>query len=132
MDISKFLGKVIGIYLIIISISMLINMNYIINLIYHFITNPALMFFTGCLTLILGILLIVSHNIWQWNWRVIITLIAWVVFFKGASIVICPKIIDKTTMLFLQSIQTPYITASFDLLLGILLIYLGFRREYPT
>lgn len=129
MDTSKFLAKVIGIYLIIISIAMLVNMHQFINYVNHLINEAPLMFVTGFITLILGILMVVSHNIWQWHWRVIITIIAWITFLKGISIIFIPAYMDKTTLLFTQNINIAFIAAGVDLILGILLCYFGFKRN---
>lgn len=37
------------------------------------INNPSLMFVIGFFILILGILMVIAHNIWEWNWKVLIT-----------------------------------------------------------
>lgn len=86
------------------------------------------MFIAGFFTLILGVLLVVSHNRWVWNWRVIITVIAWLTLIKGASIILYPIFIDKMTLLFLQNMNAAYVAAGIDFLLGGLLCYFGFKR----
>lgn len=128
MDVSKFLSKAIGIYLIIVSIAMLVNMHQFTVNVNNLVNNAPLMFVTGFFTLILGILMVLSHNIWQWNWRVIITIIAWISLLKGASIILYPQFIDKSTILFIQNINIAYIAAGFDFVLGVLLTYFGFKR----
>jgi hypothetical protein len=129
MDVSKFLAKVIGLYLIIVSAAMLTNMQEVLVYIAGIMDNPSLLFVTGLFTLILGLLMVVSHNVWQWNWRVLITIIAWIVLLKGSCIALCPQWIDSVTVEFLQSSNVAYIAAGFDLALGILLCYFGFRRQ---
>lgn len=86
------------------------------------------MFVTGFITLILGILMVVGHNIWQWNWRLIITIFAWLVLLKGASIILYPKFIDKTTILFMLNLDFAYVLVGFEFILGLLLCYFGFRK----
>lgn len=128
IDTSKFLAKVIGIYQIIISAMMLMNMNRFTSMIYILITNAPLMLIIGSFTLILGILLVVSHNIWQWSWRIIVTLVAWIVLLKGISIILFPEFIDKITILFVQNTTFAYCIAGLDFILGAVLIYFGFKR----
>jgi len=127
MDKSKFLSKVIGIYLIFISISMFINIHQFSSLVSSMINNMPLMLALGCITLILGILMVVSHNVWQWNWRVIVTIVSWLILLKGASIVLYPQLIDKLSMAFVQNTNFAYIAAILDLILGLFLIYFGFK-----
>ncbi len=129
MDSSKFLGKVIGIYLIIVSIAMLINMHQIIHSLHGLINDAPLMLVVGFFSLIPGILMVVSHNIWQWNWRLIITIISWSTLIKGASIIMFPNALGQISQHFLQNTHTYCIEAVFDLIIGILLCYFGFKRE---
>jgi hypothetical protein len=129
MNVSKFLSKVIGMYFIIISIAMLSNMNQFINQMNGLIHDEPLIFTTGFFTLILGILLVVSHNIWQWNWRVIITIIAWITLIKGVSIILCPQMMSNITMFFVSHVVVIYIAAVIDFILGVLLCYYGFKRK---
>lgn len=131
MDVSKFLSKVIGLYLIMISLAMLCNMQQFINNVNGLINNVPLMFVIGFFTLILGILTVVSHNIWVWNWRVLITILAWLTLIKGASIIFYPQVIDNATSLFIQHHAISYLSAIFDFLLGILLCYFGYRKSNP-
>lgn len=125
MDVSRFLGKVIGIYLVIVSLAMLTHLHQFKNDVSAMVNNESLMLVTGFFTLILGILMVVSHNIWHWNWRILVTLVSWIVLIKGASIIFFPQFIDKLTDLFLHKSFVAYVAIGFDLLLGLLLIYFG-------
>jgi len=42
------------------------------------------------LTLIIGLLLVNTHNIWEPSWTLIITLIGWIALIKGTAIFIFP------------------------------------------
>ena len=77
MNTSKFLSKVIGLYLILVSLVMLSNIERFMHLVDGMIHNPSLMFAFSFVILILGLLMVLSHNVWQWNWRVLVTLICW-------------------------------------------------------
>lgn len=129
MDTSKFLAKVIGIYLIIISLAMLLHMPRFNEMVSNLTSNPPLVFTVGFFTLILGILVVVSHNIWQWNWRVIITIIGWIALLKGTSLIIHPALIDILTAFYVQNTIFDYSVAIIDLILGIILVYFGFKRS---
>lgn len=128
MESSTFLGKVIGLYLIIASVAMLVNVPQFIGNVNGLLHDVPLMFVTGFLTVILGILMVVSHNHWQWHWRVIITVIAWLTMIKGATILLYPQIIDQLTALFVQNMNVAYVSAVISLVLGLILCYFGFKR----
>ncbi|WP_133135231.1 hypothetical protein [Legionella rowbothamii] len=123
MDKSRFLAKAIGAYLLIVSLSMFINMHSFVNLVNEMTRNEPLVFVTGFFTLIIGILLVLSHNVWEWDWRVIITLIAWLTLLKGASIIFHPA------MLYTYTATINYIAATIDVILGIVLCYFGFKHS---
>ncbi len=129
MDVSKFLSKVIGLYFIIITTAMFVNMPQFINNVEQLIHDAPLMFVTGFFTLILGLLMVVAHSVWQWNWRVMVTLIAWITLIKGSTILFFPQLMDTTTMVFLRSASIQYMAAGFDFILGVLFCYFGFKHE---
>ncbi|CAM2844948.1 Integral membrane protein (PIN domain superfamily) [Legionella steigerwaltii] len=129
MDTSKFLSKVLGIYLIVASLAIFTNMHQFTIYVQELLKNAPLMLVLGFWTFILGLLMVVSHNVWQWNWRLLITIIAWLILLKGASIIFYPHYIDKASLLFVQNRSIAYSAAGFDLIIGIILCYLGFRRE---
>ena len=115
MNVSKFLSKVLGLYLLIASIAMLSNMAQFTGYVNLLVNNTPLMFVMGFITLIIGILLVVSHNIWEWGWRVIITIIAWIFLLKGISILFFPQFIDQLSLLFVQNAAFSYISGCIDL-----------------
>ena len=128
MDISKFLSKVIGIYLIIVSLAMLVNMPQFIKSVHNLIHDEPSMCVAGFVTCILGVLMVVSHNIWQWNWRMVITLFSWLVLLKGISIIFYPQFIGNTAILFMHNTHVTYSAAIIDLALGLLLCYFSYHH----
>jgi len=129
MDISKFLAKVIGIYLIIISVGMFVDTQQFIEQLRHLYHDDTLLFISGFFTLILGILMVVSHNVWTWSWRLLVTIIAWLSLCKGIILIFHPQYINKLTELFVNNMHVHYATIAFDFVLGLLFIYFGFRSH---
>lgn len=132
MDLSIFLAKVMGIYFIIVSLAFLLNKKKLIEAIPELMENYALRLVLYIFTLILGILLIVSHNIWELNWTVVITIIAWLVFIKGALNLLFPHFLNKLAEPWLRS--EPLIISSIilNLLIGIFLFYYGYFAPIYT
>ena len=124
MDISIFLAKVISLYLIISSIAIFVNSSKFHLMLNEVISTPSNIFLAGIITLIIGILLVVSHNVWQANWRVVITIIAWLTFISGIIRVVLPQfafdMFKKTTK------EAFFIIAAIALLVGLYLGYFGF------
>lgn len=123
MELSIFLGKVIGLYLLIVSVIMTINRKDHKKFLQSFQENFALTFVCGVFTVILGLLLVVGHNIWRNDWRVIITLIAWLTLAKGIGLILVPlKIVKAGSGRLLLKLPVPF-------LLGAYLSYVAFFRE---
>lgn len=129
MNISKFLAKSLGIYLIIVCFAFFIDKQRFIHITQSLVSNEPLMFVTGFFTLILGILMIIGHQIWQFNWRLIITLIGWLIFIKGAFILLYPPYMQTLTAYFARNDIFANITLGIDLILGLILCYYGFRHK---
>ena len=78
MELSVFLAKVLGLYLVIVAPAALLNRKHFPRLIKEFSDSLAMVVLSGFVALVLGLLLVVSHNVWTADWRVIITLLGWV------------------------------------------------------
>ena len=68
----------------------MINRKHLEKLRQSFLENLALTWICGVITLILGLLVVVEHNIWSRDWRIIITLIGWVTLAKGLFLLVFP------------------------------------------
>lgn len=130
MALSIFLAKAIGIYYIVVSIAFLINKTRLRGLIIDTMNNPAFLFLSGFMALIIGILLVVSHNLWVEDWRVIITIIGWLALLKGITIIFFPAPLIKLSKKWMQNDAAYYPTFLFVLLLGVLLLYFGYLHGY--
>ncbi|HEV7738411.1 MAG TPA: hypothetical protein VGO47_13690 [Chlamydiales bacterium] len=95
MCVSVFLALVIGAYLVLVSLAMLIQHQHSKRLLNEFYANHALVVFSGQIWIILGLLLIVGHNVWEMEWPVIITIAGWVMLLQGIYRVFAPMLFSK-------------------------------------
>src|SRR3989344_7342828 len=94
MEIVNFLALVWGFSFIIISLAFLIspkNIEYMLQLMQE--RNNAFIF--GMVNVMLGVALILSYNTWDLSWKVIITLLGWVVLTRGIVCLYFPEAIKK-------------------------------------
>lgn len=126
MDISRFLSRVLGIYLIVLCAAILINRETFVANVIMFTQDPPVVFITGFFTLVIGTLMIVSHNIWRFDWRVLITIISWLAFIKGVVIVISPIHIARFTNYFIFNSTYIYAACAGYIILAIIFCYKGF------
>lgn len=125
MTTSIILAQILGLYLLIMSIAMLVNKRYYQEAAIVMVQNSGMMFLTAIITLTLGVLLVVFHNIWVSDWRVIITILAWLGFIKGVTRMFFPRQIAKWSDA-IQNDQVYFISLGICLVLGVYLAYKGF------
>jgi hypothetical protein len=90
MDNSIFLAKFWGWYLIIFFFILSFNPKRI-KQIFNDLNDEKFLIISSFIAIIVGLLNILFHNIWQPNWKLLITLIGWISLFIGLSLFIFPK-----------------------------------------
>lgn len=126
MVLSIFLAKTIGLYLIIISAAFIINANELKPMMLDMLKSPSLLLFSSILALVLGILIVVSHNIWVMDWRVIITLLGWLTLLKGVIRLFYPEFFMKKATKCVENKAYYNIMMLIILLIGLTLLYFGY------
>lgn len=85
MCLSMFLAKIVGLYLLLVSLSLLIHQQRFKKIITEFAADQPLLSIVGALGVIFGLLIVLSHNLWVWGWPVVITLFGWVTLLHGVG-----------------------------------------------
>ena len=83
METSIFLAKVIGLVSVISTAAVLIRYKESLALEDEAVKSPGIIYLSGFAILMLGVLLVVSHSVWTFDWRLVITIVGWLVFLKG-------------------------------------------------
>ena len=133
MSLTIFLGQIFGLYLFITSLVMLIQHKFIKKVMAEIVKSASTLFLIGIMTLILGIICVIIHNIWVPGWEIIITIIAWLIFLKGLFLLFLPKTADNCIKYVFQKHKLDLYKHIkwFNwvcLLLGIYLIYMTFFK----
>jgi len=88
---SIFLAKLIGPFFLIVGTSLLINTPAFRGITEEFLNSPALVFLTGLMILPAGLALVLTHNVWTADWRVLITILGWLTVIAGALRLLAPR-----------------------------------------
>lgn len=126
MDLSVFLAKVIGLYLFVLCFGFLVNKKNLKPILIDFLKSPPLVFLSGFLALIIGLLIVTSHNIWVMGWPVLITIIGWLSLIKGVIRVICPQFVVTKVQKWIKNDTFYYTAFIIFLIVGLILIYYGY------
>ncbi|HEY4512314.1 MAG TPA: hypothetical protein VJH63_01485 [Candidatus Paceibacterota bacterium] len=125
MEISIFLAKVIGLVSLISAGAVLVRYRKNLSIEKEAVSNPALAALAGYAILILGTLLVVSHSVWTLDWRIVITILGWLVFLKGIGRIFFPEAVIRM----IERKQKNYwfiLGEIVMLLVSIYLLYYGF------
>lgn len=124
MEISILVARIVAVLYIAVSVGVLFDQISFKKLYLDMIKNAGLMYIMGLFALVIGFILVHYHNIWAWNWTVLVTLIGWAALIKGVMIITFPKSLDFFKPMFTGKFLGvfPYFTLVFGLIFG----YFGF------
>lgn len=126
MQHSIFLAQALSIYLTVMGFSMLFNRDYFYEAAIETITQKGLSLLTALFTLVLGIVIVLFHNQWMWNWRVIITVLGWITLIKGVVRLIIPSQVEQSISVYSHG-KVFYLVSFVMIILGVVLAYYGFK-----
>lgn len=127
MELSLLLAKSIGLMLMIVSVCLLTNRKNI-DLLFNAYKHAEAVFITGFVETFLGIVFVLTHNIWTPDFRGALTLIGWLLLLRGLGRIFFPNNVTKWLDKFkkMQGIFMPLMVVVF--LLGLYLVYMGFTK----
>ncbi len=128
MSTSIFLAKLIGPFFLIVAAALLINQSQFRLLTDEFMRSPALVFLTGLIVLPVGLAIVLTHNVWTADWRVLITVLGWLTVFKGAIRLLAPQQTLNVGRTFLAKPNVITIGAAIWLVIGAVLCFYGYLR----
>ncbi len=126
MDTSLFLARLLGPMLVVLAIGLVAYQESWRTMAKEFIASRPLVFLTGLLTLLAGLAIVNTHNVWQGTWPVVITLFGWLAIIGGAARMLFPqtvmglgnRMLDNKTYLTVGGIA--------EGLIGLWLCYVGY------
>lgn len=126
METSLFLAKLIGPVLIVIGVGLLLKQTEFREMATDFLSSRALIFVSGLLTLVTGLAIVLTHNVWEFNWPVIITILGWLSVFGGVFRILFPDSVQSmgTSMLDKPAMMT--VSGAIQIVLGLWLCFVGY------
>jgi len=126
METSFLVAKLMGPVMLVIGLAMWLNGESFRAMAKEFLKSDALIFIAGLLALSLGVTLVVLHNVWAADWRVIITLFGWVSLAAGIVRLAFPGWLRDFAMRFIEWKPLNAVAGAIYVVLGAALTYFGF------
>jgi hypothetical protein len=123
---SIFLAKLIGPFFLLVGLSLLVNQAQFGIIANEFLQSPALVFLTGLIILPAGLAVVLTHNVWAADWRVLITLLGWLSLISGIIRLLVPKrALDVGRRLYARP-NVLHVSAAIWLVVGAVLSFYGY------
>ena len=126
MDTSLFLAKLIGPMMLALGFFIMINPDRIRRIGHEFLASEALILLSGILTLPVGLAMVITHNIWAPDWRVIITLFGWITVVAGFARIFLPDLLQSVGKSMLEKRSLTTIPGVVMSVVGAYLFYKGY------
>ena len=123
---SLFLASILGPVCLTVAISLALNLEYFPKVVKEFYKSPALFYSTAFFGLILGVVLVLFHNIWVSDWRVLITIMSWLVLLKSLFAMLFPEFVIHKIKKFAKASAWYFFAIVLYLLVGGVLSYNAF------
>jgi hypothetical protein len=128
MATSVLIARLMGPVLLALGAGLLVNPTCYRVVADEVLRSHALMVFAGIITLPAGLAVVLTHNVWTPDWRVVITLVGWLMVASGALRIIAPR---QTAAWAASRVKSPSILPAAGVLwlaVGALLCFFGYLR----
>ena len=126
METLVFIARIFGLCYLIIGAGFMFNRKAFKQVMEDFCKNAALVFFAGIFALVIGVVIILTHNVWVANWTVMITIIGWAGLIKGIWIIIFPNTVSKFMQAYQKNENLLIVHSIAALIFGAVLTFFGF------
>ena len=121
IDISHFFAQLWGSFFVVFGVLFIVTRQ--LGRTIEMTDDKAFVISTGYITFLMGLVTVLLHNIWVWDWRVTITVLAWSTVIKGITKIGWPDTIHQQAQRFKNR---QWLSAVILLVFGVWLLWKGF------
>ena len=126
MDTSIFLARMLGLFFLVMGIGITLGPHNYRIMAEEFLASRALIYVAGLLAFLPGLAIVLTHNVWTGDWRVIVTIFGWLGLIGGAFRLLFPLQVRAIGGAMLKSGQALRIGGIAIIVVGAVLAYFGF------
>jgi len=128
MSTSVFLARLIGPVMLVIGLAVFANQRGFRDMAEEFMASRALLFLSALLIMPAGLAIVLTHNVWTADWRVLITIFGWLAAIGGAVRLFGPLFVVKAGRAVLKQPHFTSVAAAIWVVLGLLFCFFGYRH----
>lgn len=125
---SMIIARLLGPLCVVLGLGILLNQKYFKDMVDELAKGKQqfLLFGAGIVHFLFGLILIGTHNVWMWNWAVIITIIGWASLIRGVVLLLLPNAAMSILGYFRKQSWWLPVAGVIALVIGVVLSYFGF------
>ena len=131
MSTSRYIARLMGPVLLVIGIGMIMGMlsegDAYSSLLKELIGSRAIIYTTGALALLAGVAVVNAHNHWVPDWRVIVTVLGWLLVVRGVMNLVFPLTVQTLGDRMIASHAGVLAGAAVTIVLGAILCIMGYE-----
>jgi uncharacterized protein YjeT (DUF2065 family) len=128
MQESTVLARLLGPVLLVMGIGMLLDQRAYRAMAEEFLASRALIYISGLIALVTGLVIVNFHNRWAFGWPVIITIFGWLSLIGVVVRILAPDRVKRLGSAFLDNAETMRIAGIVVVALGAILSIAGYVR----
>jgi len=132
MATSVFLARLLGPLLLAVGAGILINPKAFRTMAGEVVRSVTLVYLFGLFDFAAGLAIVLTHTVWVANWRVLITLIGWLMLIRGAVRILAPEMIMGYATTLLRNKQIIPVSGVVTGVLGLVFCYFGYVSGHLT
>lgn len=95
MENSIFIGSLLWPLMVVLWLWLLINTSIYQKLVKDFLKEPLALFISSVWWFIIWLLMVKTHNLWEWSWIVLITIMSWLILIKSTLLLLFPEFFES-------------------------------------
>jgi len=128
MQTSIFLARLLGPIILVLGLALAINRRSYTAMAAEFVRSRPLVYLAGAAALTAGLAIVLNHNVWAADWRVLITLGGWIATLAGVSRLLFPDSVKRIGRDMFTSEKPIFVTGIVWIVLGAILCFAGYLR----
>ena len=125
-----YLGKLIGLFLLVVSLSMALDKTSLVEIVTALFDDRALLLILGMMALAAGLAIVLGHNVWSGGLLpVLVTLFGWLLVIRGLVLLLVPS---ETLVAYFQLMRFDdlfYVYAGITFVIGLVLTFAAFTAR---
>ncbi|MFH1546801.1 MAG: hypothetical protein ABIE14_05495 [Patescibacteria group bacterium] len=123
---TTILAQILGPVLVAAAIGFILHPKFSKKMIKDFEEHEGLTYFAGIVIMILGLIVIRNHNIWEFSAAGVVTLVGWASFLKGTIFLIAPNFLFELSKPIIKNAGVMKFAMSVWLVAGTYLSWCGY------